>query len=63
MRRAEHQVQPNSSLRRSANGWSPSPRGDVVHHVPRGPGVHPSSPGQLCVRRHDGSRYSYAMSS
>jgi acyl-CoA thioester hydrolase len=46
------QMPPNWSFNRSANGWPPGPRGALVHHAPRGPGVHPSSPGQLCVRPH-----------
>ena len=35
----------NPSLNRSANGRPPGPRGRVLHHRPRGPGVLPSSPG------------------
>jgi hypothetical protein len=38
-------VPPSTSFNRSANGWPPGPRGALVHHAPRGPGVHPSSPG------------------
>ena len=38
-------VLPNRSFNRSANGWPPGPRGASVHHAPRGPGVHPPSPG------------------
>jgi hypothetical protein len=38
------QVRPNTSLKRSANGRPPGPRGGSVYHPPRGPGVLPSSP-------------------
>ena len=35
---------PNPSLKRSANGRPPGPRGGSVYHPPRGPGVLPPSP-------------------
>jgi hypothetical protein len=37
-------VRPNPSLKRSANGRPPGPRGAVAYPAPRGPGVLPSSP-------------------
>ena len=37
-------LRPNPSLKRSANGRPPGPRGRAVYHRPRGPGVLPSSP-------------------
>jgi hypothetical protein len=37
-------VRPNTSLKRSANGRPPGPRGAVAYPAPRGPGVLPSSP-------------------
>jgi hypothetical protein len=36
-------VLPNPSLKRTANGGPPGPRGAVVYPAPRGPGVPPSS--------------------
>ena len=35
---------PNTSLKRSANGRPPGPRGAVAYPAPRGPGVLPPSP-------------------
>ena len=35
---------PNPSLKRSANGVPPGPRGRAVYHRPRGPAVTPPSP-------------------
>jgi hypothetical protein len=37
-------LRPNPSLKRSANGKPPGPRGAVVYPAPRGLGVFPSSP-------------------
>jgi hypothetical protein len=37
-------VRPNPSLKRSANGRPPGPRGASVYHAPHGPGVLPLSP-------------------
>ena len=38
------QAGPNPSLKRSANGGPPGPRGAVVYLAPRGPGVPPLAP-------------------
>jgi hypothetical protein len=38
------QAGPNPSLKRSANGRPPGPRGALVYPAPRGPGVLPLSP-------------------
>ena len=40
----KRRVLSNPSLKRSANGVPPGPRGRFVYHRPRGPGVTPSSP-------------------
>ena len=42
--RRQRKVRPNTSLKRSANGRPPGPRGAVVYSAPRGPGVLPPSP-------------------
>ena len=42
--RRQRKVRPNTSLKRSANGRPPGPRGAVVYPAPRGPGVLPPSP-------------------
>jgi hypothetical protein len=41
---SEFSAKPNPSLKRSANGWPPGPRGSLVYSPPRGPGVQPLSP-------------------
>ena len=43
-RTLHREATPNPSLKRSANGRPPGPRGAWVHVAPRGPGVLPSSP-------------------
>jgi hypothetical protein len=45
--RAAQRERPNPSVKRSANGGPPGPRGFQVHFPPRGPGVPPSSPAYL----------------
>ena len=42
--RFARKVQPNPSLKRSANGVPPGPRGGAGYHPPRGPGVPPLAP-------------------
>ena len=42
--RVRGQVQPNPSLKRSANGGPPGPRSGAVYHPLRGPGVPPLAP-------------------
>jgi hypothetical protein len=41
---SHQQAVPNPSLKRSANGVPPGPRGRAVYHRPRGPAVTPPSP-------------------
>jgi hypothetical protein len=38
-----HPPMPNPSFNATANGAPPGPRGSQYYHLPRGPGVTPSS--------------------
>ena len=42
-RRHHPPARPNQSLKRTANGKPPGPRGGSVYHPPRGPGALPSA--------------------
>jgi len=43
-RRHHLPARPNQSLKRTANGRAPGPRGGSVYHPPRGPGALPLAP-------------------